>query len=204
MDIAIPGQAKVVDIVQKMAMIDAAASPVFKEQNASAVQVVDAKLVELAGALRRACVEKFQKACLGGDLSETLEALLAGNLKTDKVASLLEYLGACKIHVGVNPSTVQKCLGEKGKVIIDMVTSVKNLFQEFSVAVPTVMALLTEVTDKAGQFSTGRLLQEDLRRFVASWAKLDVKEFCREMLTENIFTCVDKLVLKICQGAMLL
>ena len=185
-DIVVPGQAKVVEIVQKLQLIEAAASNHFKSEKATAITCVESKIKELATALLQVSTDKFQKVCLSEDFKLGLQSLLAGKLAPEAAVRLTEHLTACKNFVPASQSLLQKTLGAQAKSILDKFVSLRNFFGTLVAALPHIMNLIEDVATKAGQFQfqsafagrdceAGRIVGQRVRRDVyegAAWRRL--------------------------------
>ncbi|CAE7677922.1 unnamed protein product [Symbiodinium sp. CCMP2592] len=199
-DIAIPGQAKIVEVVQKLTLIDAAASCNFKTENAQGLGVVQTKMTELADALTEACIAKFRKLCLV-DLPEPLKALLEGQLTIDTTAALLEKLNVAKQFVPISQAILQKCMGTASSDLIATVMAGRDFMGSLATALPHLVALFdTGAAD--GKFAPARLLDSDLVKFVLAWGESVNHARIKAMLSVDVWDCLCGVIEKASKSAM--
>ncbi|CAE7277422.1 unnamed protein product [Symbiodinium microadriaticum] len=201
-DIVVPGQAKVIEIVQKLQLIEAAASNHFKQEKASTIALVEAKITELATALWQVSVDKFQKVCLTDDFASKLTSLVAGKLLPEAAVRLTEQLTACKSFVPASQALFQKTLGLQAKPIIEKFSSLRNFFGSVVAALPHMMSLFEDVATKAGQFNSCRLLQAELVNLVTTWNDEIVMKSTKELLGEKFAALTSEMMLEIGKDAM--
>ena len=203
LEISVPGQAKCVELVQKLLFVEQASSETFKADFAEKLKLVQLKLDELAGALMEAAIVKFQKTC-GDGLATGLEALSKGHMSAEATASFMEVLGAAKSFVPLPVPTMQKILGSKSKHHIQAtVTALRSFFTELMAAIPIIAGVLDfdKAADKEAQFSCSRLLDASMVTLMSTFEDASCQSALK-LFVPHVSTLLSQIEEMIRQNAM--
>ena len=202
LEIAIPHQARCVELVQKLILVEQTSSETFKTEYAEKLKLVQLKLDELAGAVMEAAIVKFQKTC-GDGLATGLESLSKGQLSTESTASFIEVLGTAKSFLPLPVLTMQKLLGYNSKHIQATVASLRSFFAELMQALPIVAVVLDfeKATSKDAQLSCSRLLDPSMATLMASFEQ-DSNQSALKQFVPQVSTLLSQIEVKIRENAM--
>ncbi|CAE7597009.1 unnamed protein product [Symbiodinium sp. CCMP2592] len=171
LEITVPGQAKVVDIVQKITAVQNQASNHFMQANEAQVDLVKVKIGELATAMSNACIYKFRKTCMD-TLQPLLKTLVAGDIDADGTAKLVEIVNEAKNFLPVQQALLTRCLGTLGAEVVEMIQQNRTFWTRFSAIIPAVVNLMTPATVAC---EPGRLLGADILALMDMYSETKVQ-----------------------------
>ena len=200
LDIHVPGQPKMAELVYKIAFIEQASSSGFKKENESALKVVNAKIRELADALKDACIFKFHRVCEDG-LHAGITGLVEGTLTAEGSASFIESLNGAKNFAPVSLPSLQKLLGSYSEGVVSMLTNSRNFCGELVAVLPTLVSLLAK--DQGQNFSPLRLLDDGLQKIMRVF-DCEKTQAALQAMSKVIAMAVSDLAAKIRERAMCL
>ncbi|CAE6935236.1 unnamed protein product [Symbiodinium sp. CCMP2592] len=141
LEIMIPGSNKVVEMVQKLALIEQLGSKSFLQDNEEQIRLVTIKIVELQNAILSASVHKFRKS-IGEKLLVLLTSLSEGKIDTDQTAQLVEQLNEAKNFNPMQVNVINKCLGAWAGPIQEALQVVRTFWTRFASATPAIVGLM--------------------------------------------------------------
>ena len=184
LDIVIPSQAKVIELVQKLAIVQQVGSSQFMAENETELRLANLKIIELQSALLNACVHKFRRMFVD-TLKPLLKALSEGKLETDATAKLIEVVNQVKEFAPVQTAVLNKCLGSAAAPIIEALQQARLFWTRFATIISAVVGLMDA---ESVQCVVGRLLKSDILDLVQMYnnhSKMEqVQKLCMDLWPE--------------------
>ena len=141
-EIAIPGQAKLIDVVAKTTLMQKMASARWLEENKSQMELVDANVAELELAMFNVIISKF-RAKVADRLFQSIADLNHAKLDTTAIAKFMEVLSEAAAFAPTPKNMLQRALGPiRSAPLETMLSANRTVYGKFKTALSSMIALV--------------------------------------------------------------